>query len=796
MNIFYQIAKYLVMLTLVVPCTIAQAAEFSLFSAVEQQWIAQHPSVRVRISRTDPPFEFYKDDRYQGIAYDYLQIISEKTGIQFDLVEDLSWPETLDGIRERSVVDMIPLVSRADVFREYVSFSYDYADYEWVIISKESQTEILDFSSLSGKTVVVKRVFVDIENLRRDISGVNLLEVESTDEALKLVSKGKADAYVGNLASGSWSIEQKGFTNLKVVGSTPYGKAPMAMGIREDWPELTHIIDTVLHAIPDNMHQQIRNRWLPINYDDKVTSSNVLLWIMGVIIVSLFLIIQLRLTVRRRTSAIQSEVALRTEKEVELQMSMEHLKRTHKRLRFNIDRMPLGYIVWDEKFSVSEWNPAAERIFGWTADEARGKHAYELVVPEEAKTVVDQVWADLMRGDETSTSVNENISKNGHHLICSWYNTPLRDTEGAVSGALSMVEDITQRYQEEESRKQQFELVSKIFDSINALVYVADLETFELLYLNQFGQDNFGESWVGRKCYEYLQEGQTQICPFCTNDKLMINGEAAPAYIWEFQNTVNQRWYQCVDRAIPWFDGKFVRMEIAFDITEAKLTEQLKEEMISAVSHEMRTPLTAVLGYVEFLMTNQVEPAELQEHVQTIYTEAEKLNDLINSFLNLQHLKAGQQPLNLFAVDVCSVLQNIRVDLSREGTLVELEVNCPDKLASVKGDAIQVREAVYRVVTNAIKFSPSGGRVVMSAEQSGNMIDISIADQGVGIPAAALAKIFDRFYRVDNTDTREFGGVGIGLSLVHDLVMAHGGQVRAESEEGQGTTITLSFSGF
>ena len=123
MNLFYKITKYLIILTLAVPFTFAQAADFSLFSSVEQQWIAQHPTVRVRISRTDPPFEFYKDGRYQGIAYDYLQIVSEKTGIQFELIEDLSWPEALEGLRDYSVVDMLPLVSRADVFKEYVSFS-------------------------------------------------------------------------------------------------------------------------------------------------------------------------------------------------------------------------------------------------------------------------------------------------------------------------------------------------------------------------------------------------------------------------------------------------------------------------------------------------------------------------------------------------------------------------------------------------------------------------------------------------------------------------------------------------
>lgn len=801
MNLLVRVSKRLLLPTFAAVLftgsySLAQAVDHSLFSTVEQEWIAQHPSVRVRISRTDPPFEFYKDHRYQGIAYDYLQIVSEKTGIQFVPVEGLSWMESLEDLRDSSEVDLVLLVIRTKERESFLAFSHDYVAYDWVIVTKKSNTELQDFSSLTGKTIAVERVYIDVDKLLRDIPGANLLEMDNTDEALRAVSKGLADAYVGSLSAGSWTVEQRGFTNLKAVGSTPYGTAGLAMGVRKDWPELAHVIDTVLNIIPDSTHQQIRNRWLPINYDYKRTLADILPWLGVILLVAFLWIVQLRTTVRRRTAALRHEVELRTQKEVELKMSMDHLNSTHQRLRFNIDRMPIGYIVWDEEFAVHEWNPAAEKIFGWSADEARGKHAYELVVPEESKSVVDKVWQNLMQGDDSSISINANITKDGRQLVCSWYNTPLRDSAGDVSGALSMVEDITQRYEEEVGRKQQFELVSKILDSINALVYVADLETFELLYLNQLGQDTFGENWVGKKCYEYLQTDQAEMCPFCTNDKLLLDGEPAPPYIWEFQNSTNNRWYQCIDRAIPWFNGKFVRMEMAFDITEVKQTEQLKEELISAVSHEMRTPLTAVMGYVEYLMTNQVEPEKLKEHVRTIYREAEKLNELIDSFLNLQQLKAGQHPVSFFAVDVCSLLNSILADLSRDNSVAELEVACPDDLARIKGDNVQVREAVCRVVNNAIKYSPSGGCVKISAEQSGQMINISIADQGIGIPAEALGKIFERFYRVDNTDTREFGGVGIGLSLVHDIVKTHGGQVRAQSEEGQGTTITLSFPVF
>ena len=133
------------------------------------------------------------------------------------------------------------------------------------------------------------------------------------------------------------------------------------------------------------------SRLLPVPFIDIHLPLSALIWVGGLLLISLLWILQLRWTVNNRNSALRREITLRNDQEIELQMGLDHLERTHSRLRVSIDRMPLGYIVWTEDFTVSEWNPAAERLFGWTAEEARGKHAYELVVPEEAKALVDQV---------------------------------------------------------------------------------------------------------------------------------------------------------------------------------------------------------------------------------------------------------------------------------------------------------------------------------------------------------------------------------------------------------------------
>lgn len=123
----------------------------------------------------------------------------------------------------------------------------------------------------------------------------------------------------------------------------------------------------------------------------------------------------------------------------------EKLKTLREYLELQIRRMPIGLITWDTDFKVKTWNPAASRIFGFTQEEAMGKHPYEFIVPEEAQKQVDEIWDRLLKGDETAHSVNDNITKDGKIIICSWSNTPLKKEDGTVVGVLSMVQDVTRK---------------------------------------------------------------------------------------------------------------------------------------------------------------------------------------------------------------------------------------------------------------------------------------------------------------------------------------------------------------
>ena len=227
------------------------------------------------------------------------------------------------------------------------------------------------------------------------------------------------------------------------------------------------------------------------------------------------------------------------------------------------------------------------------------------------------------------------------------------------------------------------------------------------------------------------------------------------------------------------------------DITERKEMERLKDEMISAVSHEMRTPLTAMLGYTEFMLGNELGPQRQKEYLTILYKETELLDELIGSFLDLQRFKSRQGPIACRPLAIAPLLAETAA-LFAASQLHHLTVDCPADLPPVWGNDNHLRQVFNNLVSNAVKYSPEGGEVRLGARLEDDNNIITVRDEGIGIPPRAREIIFDRFYRVDNSDRRTIGGTGLGLALVREIVTAHGGRVWVESEEGKGSTFIVS----
>ncbi len=340
--------------------------------------------------------------------------------------------------------------------------------------------------------------------------------------------------------------------------------------------------------------------------------------------------------------------------------------------------------------------------------------------------------------------------------------------------------------------RERFRQLSTLFDSMNAVVYVADFSTYELLYVNRFAEEFFGQDWRERKCYQYLQEGINQPCDFCTNSQLIINGEPGDPVVWEFLNTKNKRWYECFDNAIRWTDGRLVRLEVAQDITERKELEKIKDDLLSTMSHEMRTPLTAISGFAELLLNEPEIPEQHRRHVNIIFNEAEKLTELINRFLDVRRLKFDRTRINYEYLPVLHLLERAK-GLCRDCKEHHIiKIDCQTD-TQIYGNRQEVSQVITQLLENACRYSPEGGGISLTAQSDDHETSISVTDQGLGIPKHELESIFNPFHRIDTGDTRSTGGVGLGLGLAKEIVTLHGGKMQVESTPGKGSTFTVTF---
>ncbi len=229
----------------------------------------------------------------------------------------------------------------------------------------------------------------------------------------------------------------------------------------------------------------------------------------------------------------------------------------------------------------------------------------------------------------------------------------------------------------------------------------------------------------------------------------------------------------------------------------AKLKEldRLKSNFLATMSHELRTPLTSVIGYSEMMLEGLGGPltAEQREYLGIIMEKGENLLQLITSILDISKIEAGRVRLLLTDVDAAQVMRDAVATVLPLARKKGLKVSCePGAIHRFQGDRDKVRQCLVNLCSNAVKFTPAGGTITVSAEAlPSDRVALHVADTGIGIAEEHVDRVFDVFYQVDGSSTREYGGAGLGLAIVKSFVEAHGGEVSVRSKVGQGSVFTL-----
>ncbi|MEN6433834.1 MAG: ATP-binding protein [Smithella sp.] len=237
-------------------------------------------------------------------------------------------------------------------------------------------------------------------------------------------------------------------------------------------------------------------------------------------------------------------------------------------------------------------------------------------------------------------------------------------------------------------------------------------------------------------------------------------------------------------------------MIVFHDVTRLKKLEQIRIDFVANVTHEIKTPLTAIIGYLDTIKDGAINNIEeTKRFIDIILKQAERLNRLVEDLLTISNIEMKETKLNFESVSLNAVLTNVISLVEAKAKLknITIQNDVRENIAQIKADKDKLTQIFVNVLDNAVKFTPESGNIVIKTDEAGAYTVVSISDTGIGVPKDEIQRLGERFYRVDRSRSRDLGGTGLGLSIVKHLMLAHEGRIEIESQLGRGTKVSLFF---
>ncbi|MEZ4600333.1 MAG: PAS domain S-box protein [Syntrophotaleaceae bacterium] len=381
--------------------------------------------------------------------------------------------------------------------------------------------------------------------------------------------------------------------------------------------------------------------------------------------------------------------------------------------------------------------------------------------------------------------------RDGSRLVVELSAHTVFDQNGSPIGYMASFIDITDHREAERERQESEKKYRLLFSSSSDALIICNAVNGRILEVNPAALNQYGygyDEFFQMDIFNLAEEPEESVLRL---KKIQKCGQANFSLLRHrrrdgscFEAEVSAatfKWKNCLLMAC------FIR-----DVSDRQRLERLKDDVLSAVSHEMRTPLTAILGYTEFMLNHDLDPGAGLQYLDIIRQQSERLRELIENHLNLQQLRAGFGIGLVRPVEVKPLLHSVIGGFRNSSEKHRILVECAADLSPVQADERQLHRALQNLLSNAIKYSPDGGDVILGAFQDGRNVTLYVRDEGIGIPHHAQDKIFDRYFRLCPAEGPTIGGTGLGLALVKEIVKACSGHLRVESSPGQGSTFYIS----
>jgi PAS domain S-box-containing protein len=462
--------------------------------------------------------------------------------------------------------------------------------------------------------------------------------------------------------------------------------------------------------------------------------------------------------------------------------------------------------------NITSWNAGAERMFGYRFDEAAGR-PITLWSPPGKEPEENILLERIGRGDRIEHFETMRRHRDGTLVDVAITCSPIRSADRRIVGASQIARDITERKRLDRSGL----LLAAIVSSSDDAIVSKDLNGI-ITSWNEGAERIFGYTAA-----EMIGEPVLKLVPLDRKDEepRILQRLRSGERVDHFQTVRVRKSGEHFDVSLtisPVKDvtGKIVgASKIARDITELKRAaaerellleseraarsqaehaNRMKDDFLATVSHELRTPLNAIVGWTEVLKTAG-SPEDITEGIAVIERNAHVQAQLIDDLLDLGRISSGKMTLNVEPVDIGGIVRDAiaSVQHAADQKNISIRTVLHDPRGRMMGDVKRLRQVVWNLLTNAIKFTPNGGRVLVTVSRINSHIDLTVSDTGRGIPPTFLPHVFERFRQADASITRLHGGLGIGLALVKQLVEMHAGSVHAASPGvGLGATFTVS----
>lgn len=770
------------------------------FTPEEQAYIKNNPVVTLGSDYKWPPFDFVdKNGAPTGLSYDYIQLIAEKSGLQFKIYPAV-WAETIQNMKDKKF-DGLTCAVQTDERDKFLFFSDPYLSVPMVIIANTNNNDIKTLDDLKGKVVSINKGSYIHEWLQEKYPSIKLLPSTSNEDSLEMLSLGKVDAYVGNLAVSTYIMNQYLLNNLKIAAKLEEFQTAISLAIDKDKTVLFNIIQKTLKDISPKEVQAINSKW-----SKTLDASKGLL-----------------------SFTPQEQVWIDKHKEIRYVIDnhfepLEYLAKdgnTHAGIASNylaLISQKTGINFVREPTSV--WSQSVEKINSRQADMytclTRTPTREKVVNFTQPYIIMPQVF--ITRNDvKFITDIKE------------LYGKKVVFVEGYAQNELI----------QKEHPQIQSVIVKDIVDAFKAVVEGDAFAYIDLLpvassYIQKNGFSNLKISGISR----YESTFHMALRNDWESEGIAILNKVIDSISEEEKNSIYNQWIQVkYDKTIDYtivfqIVGAFLliiagtlfwnrklsaeiekRREVELALQElnkklliatqeAQSATNAKSNFLSNMSHEIRTPMNSILGFAE-LLDEKIEDKKLKSFIKTIRSSGESLLMLINDILDLSKIESGKFEIITKATPIKKLLEETiaTFTLQAEQKGLNLELNIDSKIPEVIFiDAFRLKEILTNLIGNALKFTDEGFiKVIVEVHRvhkhlSKIDIVISVQDSGIGIAKEAQSKIFNMFEQQENQDARKYGGTGLGLAISKKLATLMGGSLEVQSDVGKGSVFILKLN--